>query len=62
MDKQLRIVFGDDTAKHLEVIQRYFLDVDGMWISKNEVFRRAVLILANEITKGEEKAKEVVSE
>lgn len=50
---KLLIGYGKATAKHLAVIQRYYKEVDGMDISKAEAFRRAVLILHNEIMKGE---------
>jgi hypothetical protein len=58
-DSQIRLVYGEATEADLETIQRYYLEVDGMWLSKSEVFRRSAMILANEIKKSEEKAKGV---
>jgi len=53
------IQYPKATAEHIKVIQRYYHEVDGVKLPKSEVFRRAVLILANEIKKSEEKAKDV---
>ncbi len=53
------IQYPKATAEHIKIIQRYYHEVDGVKLPKSEVFRRAVLILANEIKKSEEKAKDV---
>ena len=47
----LIVRYPPQTEKMLQVIIQYYLEVDGMKVSRNEAFRRAVLILANEITK-----------
>jgi hypothetical protein len=54
--EQIRLVYGEATAEDVHTIQVYYLEVDGMWLSKSEVFRRSAMILANEIKKSEEKA------
>lgn len=48
---KLIVGYGRDVARAIEVIQRYYAKVDGHHVSKAEVFRRAVIILANHITK-----------
>ena len=51
---KLIIGYGRDVARAIEVIQRYYAKVDGHHVSKAEVFRRAVIILANHINNKEQ--------
>ena len=51
---KLIVGYGRDVARAIEVIQRYYAKVDGHSVSKAEVFRRAVIILANHINNKEQ--------
>ena len=52
---RLVVGYAKDVARAIETIRRHYADVDGHDISKAEAFRRAVIILANEISKGRAK-------
>lgn len=48
---KLLVGYAKTVADAIAVIQRHYAKVDGHSVSKAEVFRRAVIILANHITK-----------
>lgn len=52
---RLVVGYAKDVARAIKIIQQHYSEVDGHKVSKAEVFRRAVIILANEITKGRAK-------
>ena len=51
---KLIVGYAKTVADAIIVIQRHYAKVDGHYVSKAEVFRRAVIILANHINSKEQ--------